>query len=116
MIFVKCLLHWMQNIPIGKYQRVLYEKEKRFKWTMPPDVSQDNAAAAQEEYDEDGFLLMASDGACPGQHYCGPIQRTGGGLYVADNHVANVSVAVHNVSQGAQRGELHMIKQWVSWA
>ena len=64
----------------------------------------------EDEMIEEGFVVVAADGACPNQATKRQLQRAGCGLYYGKKHPWNFKEKIYGSAQGAQRGELQAAK------
>ena len=69
-----------------------------------------------EEFNEEGKLVLASDGACPNQQGDSRARRSGQGLFYGEGHACNYSWPTDTYSQGAQRAEVRAATRWIAWA
>ena len=81
---------------------------------MPP--LREEGETADETHDDDGFLVTASDGACPSQQVEYRIARCGSGLFYGTSHAYNCSWKGRTYTQTAQRAEVRACVRWVRWA
>ena len=65
---------------------------------------------------EGGYLVVASDGACPEQQGDSRLRRSAQALYYGEGHACNCAWETHTLGQGAQRAEVRAAVRWVAWA
>ena len=121
------------ELHLKKRKRQLQNAERHYEMPLPPNINERKKKAdrlfeeeeiAAEESDEtrddemieDGYVVVAADGACPNQATKRQLQRAGCGLYYGKKHPWNFKEKIYGSAQGAQRGELQAAKVWAAWA
>ena len=97
--------------PEGEMMKVR-EKERDEDW--PPRA--EDGEVDDELYDDEGYLVVASDGACPDQQGDSRLRRSAQALYYGEGHACNTAWDTDTYCQGAQRAEVRAAVRWVAWA
>eukprot|EP00959_Pyramimonas_sp_CCMP1952_P021024 443324-Pyramimonas_sp.AAC.1 len=83
---------------------------------LPPPPHYENGGSAEQLPINNGFAIVAGDGACPGQASDLRLRRSGYSLYHGHNHSCNVEMPLRSVYQGAKGAEVAALRHFVSWS
>ena len=96
------------------FARLATEEEEGDAEPRPPQVKQEDEEFV--DFDEDGFLLVAGDGAAPDGQGDLRTRRAGYGLYYGKGHSHNCFAPVRGIRQNAQRAEVRAALRWIAWS